>query len=41
VMEYLEKGDLLNYLRTSAREEANFDKLLLICEDVILYLFFD
>ena len=34
VLEFLENGDLKTFLQKHAKEKTNFDKLLLICEDV-------
>ena len=34
VLEFLENGDLKTFLQKSGRQKTDFDKLLLICEDV-------
>ncbi len=34
VLEFLENGDLKSFLQKHGREKTNFDKLLVICEDV-------
>ena len=40
VLEFLENGDLKSFLQKHGRERTNFDKLLLICEDVKIFVFF-